>query len=46
MAEIQTLMEDTLNKIAKEFYRDTTEFFIDKNQRNIKDHIHWHARIK
>ena len=32
-----------LNACAKQFYGDTP-FFIDKKQRKILDHLHWHAR--
>jgi len=44
--ETLELMEDKLNTVANEFYENSAEFYIDKNQRNIKDHIHWHARRK
>ena len=41
--EILQKMEDKLNEIAKIFYKDIP-FKIDKVQRRIPDHIHWHAR--
>ena len=36
-------MEIFLKKCAKQFYGDTP-FFIDKKQRSVLDHLHWHAR--
>lgn len=37
------LMENALERYAKEFY-GKKKFRIDKKQRSIKDHLHWHAR--
>ena len=36
-------MKDSLEHVARSFFGDTA-FFIDRNQRAIKDHVHWHAR--
>ena len=37
------IMETFLIECAKQFYGDTP-FFIDKKQRKIHEHLHWHAR--
>ena len=37
------IMEIFLTECAEQFYGDTP-FFIDKKQRSILDHLHWHAR--
>ena len=37
-------MEDSLIRGAKQFYNHDN-FRIDKNQRAIPDHLHWHARL-
>ena len=42
--EIQDKMERVLLEVSKEFYGEGVEFYIDKNQRKIPDHLHWHAR--
>ena len=39
------VMEAFLTEVANQFYGDKN-YFIDKNQRDILDHIHWHARLK
>jgi hypothetical protein len=36
-------METFLTECAEQFYGDTP-FFIDKQQRSVLDHLHWHAR--
>lgn len=36
-------MQWALTEVAKNFYK-TEDFYIDKQQRNITDHMHWHAR--
>ena len=36
-------MEKALIRAADEHYGDT-EYFIDRHQRKISDHLHWHAR--
>jgi|TARA_Y100000296_G_scaffold9954_1_gene11465 hypothetical protein len=36
-------METFLTECAEQFYGDTP-FFIDKQQRSIFEHLHWHAR--
>ena len=38
-----TEMEDALNKVGEEKF-GKGEFFIDKSQRQVPDHLHWHAR--
>ena len=38
------LMESMLHKVAKKFYENEYAYHIDKNQRKIPDHLHWHAR--
>jgi hypothetical protein len=37
------MMETFLTEVANQFY-EGKGYFIDKNQRDILDHIHWHAR--
>ena len=37
------IMEIFLTECAEQFYSDTP-FFIDKKQRAVLDHLHWHAR--
>ena len=39
------VVEAFLTEVANQFYGDKN-YFIDKNQRDILDHIHWHARLK
>ena len=36
-------MEEALSKAAKEKFGDE-DFYIDKTQNEILDHLHWHAR--
>jgi len=36
-------MEEALSKVAKEKFGDE-DFYIDKTQNEILDHLHWHAR--
>jgi len=38
-------MKKQLSKVAKDFYAGAS-FYIDKNQNKIKDHMHWHARVR
>ncbi len=38
-----TEMENALKKIGEEKF-GKGEFFIDKVQRQVPDHLHWHAR--
>jgi len=42
------IMEAFLIEVANQFYEswDGKGYFIDKKQREIFDHIHWHARLK
>ena len=42
------MMEAFLIEVANQFYEswDGKGYFIDKNQRDVLDHIHWHARLK
>tara|TARA_A100001515_G_C4460283_1_gene173386 strand:- start:177 stop:350 length:174 start_codon:yes stop_codon:yes gene_type:complete len=42
--EYSELMEKMLHKVAKKFYGNEYAYHIDKNQRKIPDHLHWHAR--
>ena len=44
----EQIMEAFLIETANMFYEswDGKAFFIDKNQREIFDHLHWHARLK
>ena len=39
----EQVMEAFLTEVANRFYEGKS-YFIDKNQRDILDHIHWHAR--
>ena len=41
--QLRTRMEKQLIRTALEFYGDK-EFFIDKKENKILDHMHWHAR--
>ena len=41
----EEIMESLLKLCARNFYGNQ-DFFIDKNQRAIPDHLHWHARKK
>ena len=41
----EQVMEAFLTEAANMFYEGKS-YFIDKNQRKIFDHIHWHARSK
>jgi hypothetical protein len=43
-SEDERLMEESLIKVAKKFYKHDN-FKIDKNQRAIPDHLHWHSRL-
>lgn len=38
-------MENMLMKVAVRFFKEK-EFFIDKEEKTIFDHMHWHAREK
>ena len=42
------MMKAFLTEVANQFYEswDGKGYFIDKNQREIFDHIHWHARLE
>ena len=42
------IMEAFLIEVANQFYEswDGKGYFIDRNQREIFDHLHWHARLK
>ena len=40
---IKVWMKKKLIEIGKKFYGHD-RFVVDKNQRSIKDHLHWHAR--
>jgi len=42
----ETIMYDMLYDTACMFYKswDGKEFYIEKTQRKILDHLHWHAR--
>ena len=40
-----TEMENALKKVGEEKF-GKGEFFIDKVQRQVPDHLHWHARPK
>jgi hypothetical protein len=42
--EYEELMESMLHKVAKEFYGNEYAYRIDKVQKAISDHLHWHAR--
>jgi hypothetical protein len=41
----EQMMKSFLTEAANQFYEDKS-YFIDKNQREIFDHLHWHARLK
>jgi hypothetical protein len=41
----EQVMEAFLIETANQFYEGKS-YFIDKNQRDILDHVHWHARLK
>ena len=41
----EQVMEEFLIETANQFYEGKS-YFIDKNQREIFDHLHWHARLK
>ena len=41
----EQMMKEFLTEVANQFYEDKS-YFIDKNQREIFDHLHWHARLK
>ena len=41
----EQVMEAFLTEVANRFYEGKS-YFIDKNQRAVLDHIHWHARLK
>jgi hypothetical protein len=41
----EQVMEAFLIETANRFY-EGKRYFIDKNQREILDHMHWHARLK
>ena len=41
----EQVMEAFLIETAKRLYEGKS-YFIDKNQRDILDHVHWHARLK
>ncbi len=42
--EYEELMEKMLHKEAKKFYGNEYAYRIDKVQKAISDHLHWHAR--
>ena len=41
----EQVMEAFLTEVANQFY-ESKSYFIDKKQRAVLDHIHWHARLK
>lgn len=41
--ESEYVMEEMLKNYAEKFYAHSN-FYIDKQQRKISDHLHWHAR--
>ena len=41
----EQVMEAFLIETSNRFYEGKS-YFIDKNQREILDHMHWHARLK
>ena len=41
----EQMMKAFLIEVANQFY-EGRDYFIDKNQRDVLDHIHWHARLK
>jgi len=44
----EQVMEAFLIEVANQFYEswDGKGYFIDKNQRKVFDHLHWHVRRK
>ena len=44
----EQMMKAFLIEVANQFYEswDGKGYFIDKNQRDVLDHIHWHARLE
>ena len=42
---LEERMENELFRVGFDFYGDLN-FFIDKQERKILDHMHWHARKK
>ena len=42
------MMKAFLIEVSNQFYEswDGKGYFIDKNQRAVLDHLHWHARLK
>ena len=43
--QIRFEMQKQLTIIAEKFYNDKP-FYIDKKERKIPTHLHWHARLK
>ena len=41
----EQMMKAFLIEVANQFY-EGKNYFIDKNQRAVLDHLHWHARLK
>ena len=41
----EQVMEAFLTEVANQFYEGKS-YFIDKKQRAVLDHMHWHARLK
>ena len=41
--EYEKMMDNMSHRIGKEFYKENA-YFIDKKQRKIFDHLHWHIR--
>ncbi len=42
--QLRTRMEKQLTRVALNFYEEDENFYIDKEERSILDHMHWHAR--
>ena len=42
----EQVMEAFLIECGRQFYGYNGSFFIDKNQRQVFDHLHWHIRLK
>jgi len=44
----EQMMKAFLIEVSNQFYEswDGKGYFIDKNQRAVLDHLHWHARLK
>ena len=42
---VEQVMEGFLIECGRQFYGYNSSFFIDKNQRKIFDHLHWHVRL-